>query len=59
VTLLQFASESPYLTFGVAWLASALAFRVVNRILRTVKVAVRGWPPPHLDADGDFREGGS
>ena len=30
-------------------------FRVWNRLLRTIKVVVRGWPPEHLDADGDFK----
>lgn len=25
----------------------------LNRVLRTVKVVCRGWPPAHLDADGD------
>jgi len=32
-----------------------LAMKLVNRVLRTIKVAVRGWPPPHLDADGDWK----
>ncbi len=31
-----------------------IAFRLINRILRTIKVVIRGWPPAHLDADGDF-----
>ncbi len=25
-----------------------------NRVLRTIKVCVKGWPPAHLDADGDW-----
>ena len=27
-----------------------------NRLMRTIKVAIRGWPPSHLDADGDWKE---
>jgi hypothetical protein len=30
-------------------------FVLPNRILRTIKVASRGWPPAHLDADGDWK----
>ena len=25
------------------------------RTLRAITVSIHGWPPPHLDADGDFR----
>jgi len=27
----------------------------VVRILRSINIATRGWPPEHLDADGDFK----
>ena len=41
-----------------AWLA-AIALQgaryALNRILRSINIALRGWPPAHLDADGDFR----
>ncbi len=47
---------------GVAWLVASLVedllnacARVWSRSLRAVIVSVRGWPPPHLDADGDWR----
>ena len=26
-----------------------------NRYLRSKNIAARGWPPAHLDADGDFK----
>ena len=61
----QFAGEHWFLTWcalwlvwGVFWLPVALAsliFRLLNRILRTINVAIRGWPPEHLDADGDWK----
>lgn len=40
--------------FAVIYVVSHLIFKVINRTLRTIKVALRGWPPDHLDADGDF-----
>lgn len=64
--LLDFAANHPFLFWCALWLAwlplllpfAALnvTFRLVNRLLRTIKVACRGWPPEHLDADGNFRE---
>lgn len=27
------------------------------RTMRTIKVVFRGWPPPHIDADGDWKPG--
>jgi len=36
------------------WLA-AWPFRLVNRWIRHRNIVAKGWPPPHLDADGDFQ----
>ena len=47
-----------WLVWGVVWMPVAIASvvaRLANRVLRTIKVACRGWPPEHLDADGDWR----
>lgn len=30
--------------------------KLISRILRLIMVMARGWPPPHLDADGDANE---
>lgn len=30
------------------------AFLAYNQTLRSRNIIARGWPPPHLDADGDF-----
>ena len=30
------------------------AMKILNRILRSINIAIRGWPPQHLDADGDW-----
>lgn len=60
-----FVGEHWFLTWCALWLAwglifiaygvVALSYRIVNRLLRTIKVAIRGWPPAHLDADGDWK----
>ena len=43
------------LTEVVIRLSHNLIFRISNRFFRVLKVWVRGWPPPHLDADGDWK----
>lgn len=58
----EFWSEHYYLAFFAmcfaAWIAGSAiyyAFRIFNRVMRTINIACRGWPPAHLDADGDFK----
>lgn len=36
----------------------ALLTKAYNRRLRSKNIAAKGWPPPHLDADGDFKTDG-
>lgn len=60
-----FFHEHWFLAWCALWLGCGAAWVVVsvvgvfsmlaNRLLRTVKVVLRGWPPAHLDADGDWR----
>ena len=45
----KFASENPWLTFFLAVGVGS----VIKRTYRMVMVTTRGWPPEHLDADGD------
>lgn len=57
--VLQFMSDSPWLTFLLAVSAGEVIVRVVvnlpNRILRHWNIRKHGYPPAHCDADGDFR----
>lgn len=57
--VLQFMSESPWLTFFLAVIVGEVIVRVVvnlpNRILRHWNIRKHGYPPAHCDADGDFR----
>ena len=54
-----FAMAHPWMTFWL-WLILGLwtldTIRIVtNRTLRHRNVALRGWPPAHLDVDGDWK----
>jgi hypothetical protein len=40
---------------GFFTLARIIFFLLPNRILRTISVRKHGWPPEHLDADGDWK----
>jgi len=46
VVVLACAAVSPFF----------FAFCAYNQTLRSRNIIARGWPPPHLDADGDFKE---
>ena len=56
----EWALAHPWLTFflilsamGYASASVARAFQVVNRTIRHLSIRKAGWPPPHVDADGD------
>jgi hypothetical protein len=58
----EFSATSPYLALTLAFwaLVAACVFvgnasRLTNRVFRMVMVTLRGWPPAHLDADGDWK----
>jgi len=59
----KFLSEHPWLGFfltiivlGMVYgILHAILFRLPNRIIRHLNILQAGWPPPHLDADGDFK----
>lgn len=65
-TIVMWGAEHWWLVFWLALWAMFCALMLVydvtnlvrflvNRPLRTIKVLVRGWPPAHLNADGDWR----
>ncbi len=56
---LAFSGQHPFLAIAFAWLAFHVAtwpFRLINRVIRHRNIVARGWPPDHLDADGDVVE---
>lgn len=59
---LEFWGEHWFLAFMAICCATAVAVSIlevilksISRFLRVLLVAIRGWPPPHLDADGDWK----
>ena len=55
MTIYQFMSENPFLTFFLVLIvAHAIGF-LFNRIMRHLNIWKHGYPPVHCDADGDFR----
>ncbi len=67
--LFTFMADNPWQTFFlgpfvlvVGWFVYVFlgivlnfTFKLLNRLLRSINIAIRGWPPAHLDADGDTR----
>lgn len=61
MTLIEFFHEHYLLAlwamlfgYGVIIGTVTAISKLINRILRTIKVCVRGWPTGNLDADGDI-----
>ena len=60
--ILSFAAEHWFLLWCALWLpvlAGGLLVGLIKTILvrtyRLIMVLLRGWPPAHVDADGDWR----
>lgn len=53
--LYAFMAGSPFLSAFIAYITAEALVRLGVRVLRSINVAVRGWPPAHLDADGDWK----
>ena len=60
--ILSFANEHWFLAWCALWLpvlAAGLLVRLILTILtrtyRVIMITLRGWPPAHVDADGDWR----
>lgn len=57
----RFATAQPWCAFGLALIvlsAFVTPFRcallIYNRRRRSMNIIAKGWPPAHLDADGDW-----
>lgn len=54
-----FANTRPWFTFFLGfWALLIIAFVAVafRTIFTSLNIALRGWPPAHLNAQGDFKE---
>jgi hypothetical protein len=56
----KFWYDSPFLSLMAIWgtceLLTNIFFRLPNRVIRHLNIRKHGWPPEHLDADGDFKK---
>jgi hypothetical protein len=50
----QFMGEHTFLAFISIYYVIKMPFTLTNRYIRSRNIRARGWPPAHLDADGDF-----
>lgn len=55
----EFAKANPFTAFCILLLlcvsVESTLFRCWNRLVRHLNIRAKGWPPPHLDADGDLK----
>jgi len=52
---MEFINNNPIISLLAFWsLMKTLRF-VWNRAMRHLNIRRHGWPPAHLDADGDFK----
>lgn len=58
-TIYDVMADSPYLTFFAIIMVIPSAFGCIrfiyNATLKYCVLALRGWPPQHLDANGSFK----
>jgi len=62
MTILEYFSEHwvqaflwGFACFVVSWTGLHVACSTLRRFMRMLCVLIRGWPPSHLDADGDWK----
>ena len=51
----HFMASSPWLTFFLALLGTVVVQTLIKIPFRHLNIRKHGWPPSHLDADGDFK----
>ena len=56
MSIWQFMGDYPWLTFFCLYLICLLIENIYARTMRHLNIKQNGWPPEHLDADGDFKE---
>lgn len=53
MNIYQYMDENPIITILIVWILCTTIFRTCNRFFRHLNIRSKGWPPSHLDADGD------
>lgn len=58
MNLFDFMSARPFLTFCLALIIAGMVnsvFYFARQPIRAYNIRNHGWPPAHLDADGDYK----
>lgn len=61
MTLYEFVGDSSFLTWCALWLGWGVVvlaitlFEMPMRLVKAATIMLRGWPPTHVDANGNFR----
>lgn len=50
----KFTHEHWIVVSIIVYLTIEVMARLISRLYRVIMVCSRGWPPAHLDADGDW-----
>jgi hypothetical protein len=56
MTVWDFANANPGMALLMLFLVVMLIRSIGYRTARTLSIRKSGWPPAHLDADGDFKD---
>ena len=56
MNIFEFMSNSPSLSFFIAYMITVIIIRISFRLFRHLNIRKHGWPPEHCDADGDFEK---
>lgn len=56
MNVFEFMSASPWLTFFLVWILATPVVWVVSLPFRAINIAIRGWPPAHIDAAGKLKK---
>ena len=55
MSILEFMAGSPWLSFFLAAIAASVIKWIICLPFRAMNIRKHGWPPAHLDADGDYK----
>jgi hypothetical protein len=50
----EFCDKHPFIDWCALWTMWGV-HSLIRRLMSTIMVAIRGWPPEHLDAGGDWK----
>lgn len=58
MNIYEFMTESPILTFFIVSILTQGVVYIFKALLRCFNISKNGWPPEHIDANGEFKDNG-